>query len=96
MSIESSTNSERINIRLKESSKSLIERAASFEGKSISNFILSSALAKAEKAILKHESMKLNAQDSQRFFDALSKPIQFNTKLTKALAEHDSRVTTSK
>lgn len=31
--------SERINLRLKESSKSLFERAVSFEGKTVSSFI---------------------------------------------------------
>ena len=41
----------RINLRLKSSAKSLIERAASFEGKTVSHFILTSALEKAEKTV---------------------------------------------
>ena len=83
---------ERINLRLKQSAKNLIERAATFEGKTVSNFILSSALASAEKAIQEHESIQLNEQDAQRFFDALAKPVEFNEKLTEALAEHDRHV----
>ncbi len=83
---------ERINLRLKQSAKHLIERAATFEGKTVSNFILSSALASAEKAIQEHESIQLNEQDAQRFFDALAKPVEFNEKLTEALAEHDRHV----
>ena len=83
---------ERINLRLKQSAKNLIERAATFEGKTVSNFILSSALASAEKAIQEHESIQLNEQDAQRFFDALATPVEFNEKLTEALAEHDCRV----
>ncbi len=83
---------ERINLRLKHSAKSLIERAASFEGKTVSTFILSSALATAEKTIHEHESIQLNEQDARRFFDALAKPVKFNSKLTAAMVEHDSRV----
>ena len=83
---------ERINLRLKQSAKDLIERAATFEGKTVSNFILSSALASAEKTIHEHDSIQLNEQDAQRFFNALAKPVTFNKKLTEALEEHDHRV----
>ncbi len=83
---------ERINLRLKKSAKSLIERAASFEGKTVSNFILSSALATAEKTIHEQGAIQLNELDAQCFFDALAKPFAFNSKLTEALAEHDRRV----
>lgn len=83
---------ERINLRLNQSAKMLIERAASFEGKTVSSFILSSALAIAERTIHEHESIKLNKQDAERFFAALAKPVRFNTKLTEALLEHDRRV----
>jgi len=37
----------RINLRLKSSAKRLIERAASFEGKTVSHFLLTSALEQA-------------------------------------------------
>lgn len=88
----SAAKNERINLRLKQSAKMLIERAATFEGKTVSSFILSSALASAEKTLHEHESIRLNEQDAKRFFDALAKPIKFNKKLTAALAEHDRRV----
>jgi uncharacterized protein (DUF1778 family) len=83
---------ERINLRLKSSAKSLIERAASFEGKTVSHFILSSALEQAEKTVQKHETMILKAKNSMTFFEALAAPIRFNRKLTAALKEHDQRV----
>ena len=83
---------ERINLRLKQTAKTLIERAATFEGKTVSSFILSSALASAEKTIQQHESITLNEQDAQRFFDALANPTAFNQELTEALMEHDRRV----
>lgn len=84
---------DRINIRLKQDAKLILERAASFEGKSVSKFILNSALERAEQTIEKHNTMKLNADDSLAFFNALTTPILFNKKLSAALEEHTKRVT---
>lgn len=93
MSASTDTKQDRINLRLKHSAKKVLEQAASFEGKTLSNFILNSALAHAEKTIHDHEVMSLNARDSKAFFNALSKPLRFNRKLAAALEEHDQRVT---
>ena len=87
-----STN-KRINLRLNDEAKNAIERAASFEGKTVSKFILASALASAEQTIHKHETMSLNKRDSEAFFNALSKPVKFNAKLLSAIEEHGQRVT---
>lgn len=84
---------ERVNLRLKNSAKSLIARAAGFEGKTVSHFILVSALERAEKTVQEHEIMTLNAQNSRAFFDALAAPVRFNSRLTAAFEEHDKRVT---
>ncbi len=83
---------ERINLRLKTSAKRLIERAASFEGKTVSHFILTSAMEHAEKTVQKHETMSLNAKNSRKFLEALATPVRFNRKLAQALKEHDQRV----
>jgi|TARA_R110002094_G_scaffold169101_1_gene151611 uncharacterized protein (DUF1778 family) len=93
MSTATDTKQDRINLRLKHSAKKALERAASFEGKTVSHFILTSALAHAEKTIHEHEVMSLNSQDSEAFFHALDKPIRFNNKLISALEEHEQRVT---
>lgn len=87
------TKQERINLRLKYSAKKALEHAASLEGKTVSNFILASALAHAEKTIHEHEVVSLNEQDSEAFFEALAKPAIFNKKLLAAFKDHDKRVT---
>ena len=87
-----STN-KRINLRLNDEAKNAIERAASFEGKTVSKFILASALASAEQTIHEHETMSLNKRDSEAFFNALSKPVKFNAKLLSAFEEHGQRIT---
>lgn len=83
---------ERINIRLQSSAKTLLERAALFEGETVSAFIVSNALKHARQVIQKHESAALNETESVAFLNALDKPIQFNQALTQALEEHNHRV----
>ena len=92
MSASIQTKDERINLRLKQQAKQILERAASFEGQTVSKFVLASALARAEKTIQEHKSMNLNAKDSEAFFNALSSPVGFNDKLKAAMQEHDERV----
>ncbi len=86
-------NDERMNLRLKHSAKLMLERAASFEGQTVSKFVLNSALSRAEKTIQEHEVMSLNIKDSEAFFDALSAPVKFNSKLIAALNTHEECVT---
>ena len=77
---------------MKSDAKRLIARAADFEGKTVSHFILTSALERAEETVRKHQMMTLNAKDSSAFFDALAAPVRFNHKLTAAFEEYDKRV----
>lgn len=92
MSTSAQVKDDRINLRIKHNTKLLLERAASFQGKTISKFILGCALEQAEKTIHDHEFIQLNTNDSQAFFDALAKPVNFNKKLMEAFEEHDKRV----
>lgn len=87
------TKDDRINLRLKHSVKLMLERAASFEGKTVSKFILGCAMKQAEKTIHDHEIMNLNMSDSEAFFEALSAPVEFNDELMTAFDEHQKRVT---
>ena len=82
----------RINLRLSETAKRRIELAASVEGKTVSAFIVSSALENAEKAVLRHEIIALARDDATRFFEALSEPPPPNEHLREALEEHARRV----
>ncbi len=83
---------ERINLRVKSSAKRLLTRAADFEGKTVSHFILTSALKCAEETVQEHQMMTLNTENSRAFFDALAAPVRFNRKLITALEEYDKRV----
>lgn len=85
-------NKERINIRLDSTVKNLLEHAAGLEGKSVSKFVLHSALEQAKKTVQEHESMVLNTKYSKIFFDALATQVPFNSDLNDALSEHSRRV----
>ncbi len=92
MAVTANSKTQRVNLRLNEDVKHTIERAASFEGQTVSKFILASALASAEQTIHEHETMTLNKRDSEAFLNALSKPAKFNANLLSAFEEHGQRV----
>ena len=83
---------ETINLRLHSEDKSVIERAANLEGKTVSSFIISSALAGAKKIIQGHEPITLNAKESKAFLNALARPPRFNDALIKAFELHGQRI----
>ena len=41
----------------------------------------------------KHETMRIDARNSEALFKALAAPVRFNNKLATAFEEHDQRVT---
>ena len=92
MAVTANSKTQRVNLRLNEDVKHTIERAASFEGQTVSKFILASALASAEQTIHEHETMTLNKRDSEAFLNALSKPAKFNANLISAFEKHGQRV----
>lgn len=93
MSAATDNKQERTNLRLKPQAKDVLERAASFEGRMVNHFTLTSAMASAERTIQEREVMHLNAQDTEALVKALYKPVRLNSKLLATLEEHDQRVT---
>ncbi len=92
MAQSATSKSERINLRLDAAAKHKIEQAASFEGRTVSGFILSSALTCADEAVRAHETMVLGKRDAEVFFDAILNPPEPNEKLRRAMREHRKRV----
>lgn len=88
----STVQSERINLRISPVAKRQIEQAASVEGKTVSAFIVASALEKAENAIDRHEIRVLAREDAMQFFHALNNPPSPNDQLQGALDEHGQRI----
>ncbi|NGM85853.1 DUF1778 domain-containing protein [Parapusillimonas sp. SGNA-6] len=83
---------DRLQIRLNAEAKSVLQRAASYRHKTVSQFVLTTALAEAEKVIRENEAVALSAADWKVFYDALSNPPAPNAALRKAFAKHQKAI----
>ncbi len=82
----------RLEARISERQKSLIEKAAAYEGRSLSEFVVQSAQRAAEEVVRQHEVWELNARQSQTFVAALLKPRKANQRLRDAVSDHRKTV----
>lgn len=80
--------SERVEARLTPEQKKLLERAASLEGRSLTDFVLSSAQAAAADTISRHELLMLAPGDREIFVAALLNPPAPNDALRAAAARY--------
>ena len=72
---------ERLEARVTAEQKSLIERAASLEGRSITDFVLSSLQDAARRTIEQHSQFALSVRDGEAFVEALLNPKPVNERL---------------
>ena len=79
---------ERLQIRLDAQAKSILQRAAGHRHKTLSQFVLGTALEEAERVIRENEVVTLSGADWQVFYDALTNPPAPNATLRKAYARY--------
>lgn len=82
----------RLNIRCDLHARQLLDKAAGYAHLSISEFVLSHALASAERVVQTHESITLKPKDFDAFLLALDAPAQPNAALTRAFKRHADQV----
>lgn len=82
------TRNDRLQVRLDAASKSVLQRAASYRRKTVSQFVLATALEEAEKVIRENELVNLSGADWTIFFDALTNPPPPNAALRRAFARY--------
>lgn len=82
----------RLNIRCDNRVRDLLDRAAAYAHVSISEFVLSHAVASAEQLVLEHESITLQPADFQAFLAALDAPAKPNAALQRAFERHADSV----
>lgn len=82
------TKEDRLQVRLDAESKSVLQRAARYRHKTVSQFVLATALDEAEKVIRENEVVTLSGPDWKIFYDALTNPPQPNAALRKAFAKY--------
>jgi uncharacterized protein (DUF1778 family) len=61
--------------------KSLVERAAALQGRTVTDFVLASVQDAARRAIEEHHQLELSVRDSEAFVDALLNPKPVNDRL---------------
>jgi uncharacterized protein (DUF1778 family) len=83
--MERATRTSRLDLRIAPDEKELIARAAAVAGSNTTDFVRSSVLAAARETIRTHEVIKLTAEGSRVFVDALIDPPEPNEHL-RALA----------
>jgi len=82
----------RLETRITPEQKSLIERAAAYEGRSVSEFVLQTVQRAAKTIIDEHEVVKLNPQQSAALVEMLLNPPAPNRALKRAAKEYRKRV----
>ncbi len=82
----------RLNIRCDNHARELLNKAAAYAHVSISEFVLSHALASAERLIQEHELITLQPTDFQAFLAALDEVVEPNAALSRAFNRHCEQV----
>lgn len=81
------TRSEKLDLRLTPDAKSALQAAAAASNRSVSEFVLESALARADEALADRRSFGLNSAQWKEFMAALDAPPRPMTRLKHLLKE---------
>ncbi len=82
-----STRTEKLDLRLTPDAKRMLAAAASAERRSISDFVLESALSRAGEALADRRSFPLDAEKWQAFLAALEQPPRETPRMSRLLSE---------
>jgi len=78
---------EKLDLRLTTAAKRRIKAAAEVQNKSLSEFVLDSALNTADALLADRRTFNLNAEQWKAFMEALDAPPQYNERLERLLTE---------
>jgi uncharacterized protein (DUF1778 family) len=82
------TRAERLEARITAEQKTLIERAAALQGRTVTDFVLTSVQEAARRAIAEHQQLELSVRDSEAFVDALLHPRPVNARLRETVRRY--------
>jgi uncharacterized protein (DUF1778 family) len=78
----------RLAARISEEQKVLLQRAADLQGRSLSDFVIESALRAVEAVIREREVIILSTEDSRAFAEAMLNPPAPNERLRAAFVRY--------
>ena len=79
---------ERLEARITADQKALIQRAAELEGRSVTDYVVSSVQDAAKRTVEAHEVIVLSATESRAFVDALLRPPPVNSRLRDSVRRY--------
>lgn len=79
---------QRLETRVTAEQKSLIERAAALQGRTVTDFVLTSVQDAARRAIEEHQRLELSVRDSEAFVEALLNPRPANNRLRDTIRRY--------
>lgn len=82
------TRGQRLEARITADQKALIQRAAELEGRSVTDYVVSSVQDAAKRTVEAHDVIVLSAADSRAFVDALLSPPPVNARLRESVSRH--------
>ena len=91
MPIATSQRDERIDLRLSTDVKSLLSRAASYRGLSLSSFLVSIAADRAKEVVAEHETLSLSPRDWKAFLAAVDDADRLRPRLKAAARRYRTR-----
>jgi len=71
--------------------KRLIEHAAALQGRTVTDFVLTSVQDAARRAIEEHQNLELSVRDGQAFVQALVEPQPVNERLQDTVRRYRER-----
>jgi uncharacterized protein (DUF1778 family) len=80
----SSKTTARLEARISQETKALVQKAADLEGRTLTDFVVASVQAAAYKVIEQHQTLKLSIEDSEAFVEAILNPPKPNEALKSA------------
>lgn len=86
--VKSNNQSARLEARVDPELKARWQQAADLEGRSLTDFIISSMEESSQKVIQKHQRMKLDRQDSVDFVEAIMNSPEPSTRLIEAARKY--------
>ena len=85
---DSSMKNARLEARITAEQKELIERAAAYDGRSVSGFVVAAVQQAAKAVIEEHEVLRLNEPQSRAFVETLLNLPEANEALQQAADEY--------
>jgi len=90
-SVSGRVRGERLETRVTAEQKDLIEHAAALQGRTVTDFVLTSVQDAARRAIEEHKVLALSLRDSHAFVQALIEPAPVNERLRDTIRRYRQR-----